>query len=119
MEGALTFLDGGKEPPPQHLDVSIVGKLEVIDTSHDSGKVIVRGIRRLARLAHHGKHGCQTLKTCELLESVHYSLTDYLPPIGSLGLPVVNCKKSRLCVGLSSLMVWSRFLTLLLSILYP
>ena len=44
---------------------------------------------------------------------------DCIPPIGSFGLPVVNCRKSRRSGNVSSLIVWSRFLTLLLSILKP
>jgi hypothetical protein len=41
------------------------------------------------------------------------------PPIGSFGLPVMNCKKSRRSAKVSWLMNWSRFRTLLLSRLYP
>jgi hypothetical protein len=43
----------------------------------------------------------------------------YEPPIGSFGLPVMNCKKSRRCCGVNSLMVWSRLRTLGLSRLKP
>lgn len=39
--------------------------------------------------------------------------------MGSFGLPVVNCKKSRRCVESSSLIVCSKFLTLRLSMLKP
>ncbi len=53
------------------------------------------------------------------VESYGLDWKNYIPPIGSFGLPVVNCRNSRRSGNVSSLIVWSRFFTLLLSMLNP
>ena len=52
--------------------------------------------------------GLRLLKPVAGLAAIHKDWVmrlQHLPPIGSLGLPVTNCKKSRLSGGDSSLIV--------------
>ena len=63
--------------------------------------------------------GVRLLKPMYISNVNHKGANKYLPPIGNFGLPVVNCKKSRRSGSVSSLIVWSKFLTLLLSMLKP
>src|SRR5947209_17025365 len=64
MESALSLLDGDVQTVPQDFQISVVGKLEIVDASHNTGQVIVRRVWRLAWLADHGEHGCKALETC-------------------------------------------------------
>lgn len=41
MEGALALLDGFLEPLAHHVQVGVVGELEVVDAGHDGGKEVV------------------------------------------------------------------------------
>jgi hypothetical protein len=120
VEGALAFPDGNVELLAKDVDVAVIWHLEVVDASHDRWEVIVRGIRRLTRLADNGEHRGESLETWVVVSTARLDkmigkVHVILPPIGSLGLPVMNCRKSLRCWASYSLMVWSRLRTLLLS----
>lgn len=68
MERPLALLDRCKELLPQIIHVRVVRQLEVIDTRHDAGEIVVRDVWRLARLADHREHGVQLAEAC--LESL-------------------------------------------------
>jgi len=56
MEGTLALLDGKHNLIPHHLQSAVVGQLEIVDTSHDAGKIVVGAIWRLSRFADDGQH---------------------------------------------------------------
>lgn len=62
MEGTLALLDSSEELLPHHVNVAIVGKFEIVDTSHDARQIIVRRVGWLAGLAHHREHRRQALE---------------------------------------------------------
>lgn len=47
------------QPLFENFDRSIVRQLEVVDTSHDTGEIIIGDQRRLARFADDREHGCE------------------------------------------------------------
>jgi hypothetical protein len=59
VKGALAVADGGKELLAQGIDIGVVGQLEVVDTRHDTRKVVVRREVTFAGLAHDCEHGFQ------------------------------------------------------------
>ena len=63
VEGLLAFLGGQQELFFRHLDVRVFGKLEVVDASHDRGKVVVGIVRVLDRLSDDGQRRVETLET--------------------------------------------------------
>ena len=62
MESALAFSNSGVQSGTHNIEISVVGKFEVIDASHDTREVVVRGIWWLAWFANDGKHRGETLK---------------------------------------------------------
>ena len=56
MESTLAFLDGKHNLVPHHLQSAVVRQLEIVDTSHHAGKVVVGPMWRFSRLADDGKH---------------------------------------------------------------
>ena len=62
VEGALPFLNGNTELFAEDLHTAVIGHLEVIDTSHNTWKIIVRRVWRLARLADDRKHWSKVLE---------------------------------------------------------
>jgi hypothetical protein len=62
MESTLAFLDGNPEFLAEDGHAAVVRHLEVIDASHDTGKIIVRRIRGLARLADNCEHRSEVLE---------------------------------------------------------
>ena len=125
MERTLSLFDCHGQLLFQDFNAGVVGKLEVVDTCHDTGQVVIRHIRGLTRLAHHSKHGCQATETwqvCQYVvkgENIENQAWRILPPIGNLGLPVVNWRKPRRSEGVISLIACRRFLTLRLSMVKP
>lgn len=63
VESALAFLNCNIQFLTQYLHATVIGHLEIINARHDAWKVVVRSIRRLARLADHSEHGSKTLET--------------------------------------------------------
>jgi hypothetical protein len=63
MERSLAFLDCCKKLLPHDLNGRVVWKLQVVDTRHDTRKVVVGGIRVLTGFADHSKHRCQRLES--------------------------------------------------------
>lgn len=64
MECTLALADGSANFSSHHLDVTIIWKFEVVDTGHDAGQVVVRGVRWLARLANNSEHGSKSFEAC-------------------------------------------------------
>ena len=62
MESALSFSNSSVKPLPHHVQVRVIGQLKVVDTCHDAGQVVVRGVRRLAGLTHDSEHGREALE---------------------------------------------------------
>jgi hypothetical protein len=73
----LTFPHGRAQLPAEGLDVRVVGHLEVVDASHDTGEIVVGCVGRIAWPTHDCEHGGQVLKACCtklvfcIIESVH------------------------------------------------
>lgn len=101
VECPLSLPDSDRKPLLEGVQAAVIRQLEVIDAGHDTGEIVVRCERRLAGTAHHREDGCETLETCGDTNQSCPSKFRYgrfvLPPIGSLGLPVTNCRKSRRC----------------------
>ena len=119
MERALALFHSSVEPGAQDIDVAVVGHLEVVDASHDGRQELVRSVGRLCRLADDGEHGRESLEACGkmLVDVIFQRNLNYanLPPMGNLGLPVMNCKKPLRPSSESSLITCSKLRTLLLS----
>lgn len=64
MKCALALLDGYRQSVLEHLQIAVVGELEVVHTSHDTGQVIVWGVGGFAWAADNGKNGGEALETC-------------------------------------------------------
>ena len=64
VECTLSFLDGDGKPLLQDADVAVVGQLEVVHARHDTGEIVIRRVRRLARAANDGEKGSKTLEAC-------------------------------------------------------
>ena len=62
MKGSLTFLDGRVQLSAHNVKISVVWQLEIVDTGHDAGKVVIGRVGRFARLADDGEHWSQTLE---------------------------------------------------------
>jgi hypothetical protein len=67
MESALTLLHGDGQLLTQNVDGAVVGHLEVVDTGHDGGQVVVRCVWWFAGFANDGEHGCEVLEAWVLL----------------------------------------------------
>jgi len=121
MKRPLTLLDGHSQFRSKHLQRAVIGQLEIVDAGHDARKVLVRGQRRFCRLANDREHWRQCFEACNQCQhcSRYSAVWRYSPPIGSLGLPLANCKKSRRSVAVYSDIVCSRLRTLALSRLNP
>jgi hypothetical protein len=63
VKSALAFLNCDIQFLAQYLHATVIGHLKIINARHDAWKVVVRSIRRLARLADHSEHGSKTLET--------------------------------------------------------
>lgn len=62
MECPLSLLDGDSESLLEGVQTTVIWQLEIVDAGHDTGKIVVRCIRRLAGTAYHREDGCKTLK---------------------------------------------------------
>lgn len=65
MECSLSLLNGDGESLPENIQTAIIGKLEVVHTSHDARKVIIRSIRRFTGPTDHSEDGSKTLEACK------------------------------------------------------
>ena len=64
MESSLSLLYRDRQPLLEDFEGGIVRELEVVDAGHNTGEVIVRSERWLARFTDHGEKRCQTLEAC-------------------------------------------------------
>lgn len=62
MESALSLSNSGTDLCSHYLDVTVVWELEVINTSHHTGQVVVGAVWWLTRLADDGEHGCESFE---------------------------------------------------------
>lgn len=101
MECPLSLLDSDGESLLEGVQTAIIRQLEIVHAGHDTGEIVVRSVRGLARTAYHREDGCKTLETYGKMYQPCLSKENsgecFLPPIGSFGLPVTNCRKSRRC----------------------
>jgi hypothetical protein len=63
MERALTLLSRHTQLLLHHIDSRVVRQLQVINARHDAREVVVRRVRRLARLAYDREHWCESIET--------------------------------------------------------
>ncbi len=71
VECTLAFPDGCAQPLAHHIEVGIVRKLQIVDARHNTGQVVVRCIRRLARFANDCEHRCEAFEACQELLAYH------------------------------------------------
>ena len=64
VERTLALVDSKVQFGAQGVKVTVVGHLEVVDTSHDGWEEVVRGEGSLSGLADDGKHGRERFETC-------------------------------------------------------
>lgn len=64
MESALAFFDGDAKFLAEHINRAVVRHLEIVDTCHDGGKVIIGCIWGLAWFADDGEHGSESFEAC-------------------------------------------------------
>lgn len=64
VERTLAFSDGRHKTLAHHIEVAVVRKLEIVDARHDTGKVVVGGIRGFTRTANDGEHGLERTEAC-------------------------------------------------------
>lgn len=64
MKGTLTFPHGGRELLFQNIDVRVVGHLEVVDTRHDTWKVVIWRVGSLTGPTDNSEHGREILESC-------------------------------------------------------
>jgi hypothetical protein len=62
MESTLSFLDSNSELFSKNVHSAVIWHFEVVDTCHNTGKVIVGCVRRFAWLANNRKHGSEALE---------------------------------------------------------
>lgn len=94
MEAPHALPHGDRQLLPHNGLGRVLGQLEIVDAGHDARQVVVGGERRFVRLAHHSERGVQALEACMLRERcvAEEVMAKYAPPMGSFGLPVMNCK---------------------------
>ena len=63
MKCALTLADGGVKPGAHDLEIGVVRKLKVVDTSHDAREVVIRRVGWFTGFADDREHWCQRLET--------------------------------------------------------
>lgn len=69
----MAFPHGRAQLLTKNLDVRVVGHLEVVDASHDTGKIVVRRVGSFARPTHDGKHGREILESCSTKSAICFS----------------------------------------------
>ena len=62
MEGSLALVYGSEKSLAQQFQGGVVGKLNVVRTSHDGYQEIIRCVWWLAWFAHHREHGIEALE---------------------------------------------------------
>ena len=62
MKRALTFADSHVKSRAHDVEVGIIWELEIVDTGHDTWKVVVGGVRGLAWFAYHSEHRSQAFE---------------------------------------------------------
>ena len=62
MKRALAFADGHVQSRAHDVEVGIIGEFEVVDTRHDTWKVVIGSIRGFTWFANHSEHRGQTLE---------------------------------------------------------
>lgn len=62
MECALSFLDRDGKSLPEDIQTAVIGQLEVVDTGHNTGKIVVGRVRMFAGTADNRENRCQTLE---------------------------------------------------------
>lgn len=62
VEGTLSFFHRSGKLLLHNISGGVVGELEVVDASHDTGQIVIRGVWMLARFADHGEHGGETFE---------------------------------------------------------
>ena len=63
VERALPFTHRDTKSLTENLGRRVIRELEVVDASHDTGKVVVRGVWWFAWAANDSEHGSETLET--------------------------------------------------------
>ena len=62
MKRALAFANGHVQSRSHDVKVRVIWEFEVVDTSHDTGKVVIRSVWGFAWFANHGEHWGEALK---------------------------------------------------------
>ena len=58
MEGSLSFLDRDQKALPKDFQAAVIGQLEIVDTRHDTGEVVIGRVWRFAGAADNGENWC-------------------------------------------------------------
>jgi hypothetical protein len=62
MESPLALLDGNRQSLPEDIQTAVVRQLQVVDTGHDTGKVVVRCVWRFTWPTNNGEDWRETLE---------------------------------------------------------
>lgn len=62
MECTLSFLDRDRQSLPEDIQTAVIGQLEVIDTGHNAGKIVIGRVRVFAGTAYNRENWRQTLE---------------------------------------------------------
>jgi len=65
MECSLALLNGDGKSLPENIQTAIIGQLEIVHTSHDARKVVIRSIRGFTGPTDHSEDGSKTLEACK------------------------------------------------------